>query len=189
MLKPSNISLGVVMAVCAVIPAWADDLALCLDKQVEACTRLIDSGKFDQTNLANLFTARGIAHKAGGEFEHAFADYSEAIRLDPRNAIAFVDRGAAHEAKGELELALADDSEAIRLDPRNAIAFYNRGVTYEKKRELDLAIADFSEATRINPTFALAFNSRGAAHQAKGEGVVQKWPVLGNTDNKDPSAW
>ena len=147
------------MAVCAVIPAWADDLALCLDKQVEACTRLIDSGKFDQTNLANLFTARGIAHKAGGEFEHAFADYSEAIRLDPRNAIAFVDRGAAHEAKGELELALADDSEAIRLDPRNAIAF------------------------------ALAFNSRGAAHQAKGEGVVQKWPVLGNTDNKDPSAW
>jgi len=21
------------------------------------------------------------------------------------------------------------------------------------------------------------------------DGVVQKWPVLGNTDNKDPSAW
>ena len=44
MLKPSKVSLGVVMAVCAVIPAWADDLALCLDNHVDACTRLITLG-------------------------------------------------------------------------------------------------------------------------------------------------
>ena len=46
MLKPNNIALGAVLVVCAAIPALADDNALCLDKQVEACTRLIESGKY-----------------------------------------------------------------------------------------------------------------------------------------------
>jgi len=59
MSKPIRIVLGALMAGCAGVPAWADDRALCLDKQVEACTRLIDSEKQDQANRANLFTVRG----------------------------------------------------------------------------------------------------------------------------------
>ena len=45
------------------------------------------------------------------------ADDSEAIRLHPRLAGAFVDRGLAWLQKGELDKALADEEEAIRLDP------------------------------------------------------------------------
>ena len=134
MLKPSKIALGAAMAFYAAMPAWADDMGLCLDtKQVEACTRLIDSGKYDQILRANLFTLRGFAHKARGELDQAIADYSESIRLDPRNAFVFVDLGVTHENKGELEQAIADYSEAIRINPKVVDAFYNRGLLYEKK--------------------------------------------------------
>jgi len=67
MSKLIKIALGGAMAVSAAIPAWADDLSLCLDKQVEACTRLIESGQNDQARLANFFTHRGIAHQAKGD--------------------------------------------------------------------------------------------------------------------------
>ena len=48
MFKPVSITLGAVMAFCASVPGWADDRDRCADKQVEACTRLIDSANYDQ---------------------------------------------------------------------------------------------------------------------------------------------
>ncbi len=55
------------------------------------------------------------------------ADSTEAIRLDPKNAMAYYNRGRAWYAKGEYDRAIADSTEAIRLDPKNAMAYYNRG--------------------------------------------------------------
>ena len=49
--------------------------------------------------------------------------YSEAIRLRPDYADAFINRGIARKAKGDLEGALQDYSEAIRLRPDYAHAF------------------------------------------------------------------
>jgi Flp pilus assembly protein TadD len=39
------------------------------------------------------------SHK--GYFDHAIADYTEAIRLDPKNAVAYNNRGLAYRAKGD----------------------------------------------------------------------------------------
>jgi Flp pilus assembly protein TadD len=45
------------------------------------------------------------------------ADFNEALRLDPKHALAYNNRGTAWYAKGEVDKANADFNEAFRLDP------------------------------------------------------------------------
>ena len=53
-----------------------------------------------------------------GDYDRAIADYDEAIRLDPRYAVAYYNRGVAYCDKGDYDRAIADYNEAIRLDPK-----------------------------------------------------------------------
>jgi len=62
----------------------------------------------------------------GPEASGAEADYSEAIRLDPKYAEAYYIRGRAWGNKGEYDRAIADYNEAIRLDPKSTWAYNNR---------------------------------------------------------------
>ena len=61
------------------------------------------------------------------EYDKAIADYTEAIRLDPKYARAYNNRGDAWYGKKEYDKAIADYTEAIRLDPEIAEAYNNRG--------------------------------------------------------------
>ena len=66
-------------------------------------------------SLAHLQS--GYAWRNKNENDKAIAEYNEAIRLDPNNAVAYVDRGIAWKAKNEQDKAIADFTEAIRIDP------------------------------------------------------------------------
>ena len=58
------------------------------------------------------------------------SEYDEAIRLDPKNGMAYCGRGAASTAKAEFDKAIASFDEAIRLDPKIAsLSFYKRNRT------------------------------------------------------------
>ena len=59
------------------------------DIRIGGCTRLIQSGRFSNTNLAIAFTNRGNAYERKGQYDRAIRDYTEAIRLKPGYAIAF----------------------------------------------------------------------------------------------------
>src|SRR5262249_3178473 len=78
-----------------------------------------------------------------GDYNGAIAAFSDAMRLDPKNALAFTNRGVAYERKGDMDRAIADYSEAIRLNPNYALASSNRGIAYARKGDNDRAIADF----------------------------------------------
>src|SRR5262249_3443304 len=93
----------------------------------------------------------------------AIADSSEAIRLDPRSALAMSFRGVGYANKGEYERAIADFNDAIRIDPKSTHAFRNRGVVYALKDDYSRTIPDFNVANRLDPNNALAFCNRGKA--------------------------
>ena len=82
-------------------------------------------------------------------FEKAIADYTEAIRLNPKYANAYCNRGATYRHKGELDKAIADYTEAIRLDPSRSEAYNNRGVAYEQMGEKAKAEEDFAKAKKL----------------------------------------
>ena len=61
---------------------------------------------------------RGNAWYAKNEYDTAIADYDDAIRLNPKDALAYNNRGSAWNAKTEYDKAIVDFNEAIRLDPK-----------------------------------------------------------------------
>ena len=101
-----------------------------------------------QPEKARLFD-RAAAAVASGDFDKAIADFTEAIRLDPKEAVAYYKRGMAYGAKGDHDKAIADYTEAIRLNPKSAEAYINRGVVYAGKGEKAKAEADFDQTKKL----------------------------------------
>jgi len=149
-------------------PAAADDVTLCSEEKgdvaIAACTRAINSGVGQpSTNFYN----RGVAYKGKGDDDRAIADYTEAIRLDPKYAKAHFKRGNVYAEKAVYDTAIANYTEAIKLDPKYASAYYNRGFVYHDKGSMDAALADLTEAIRLNPNDANAYNLRGVVYLEK----------------------
>ena len=136
------------------------------------CTQSINSGKWKGRYLAAFYTNRAAAYRATGDNDRAIADLNEAIRLDPKLAMAHNNRGAAYNEQGDNDRAIADYNEAIRIDPKLAMAFSNRGNAYSDKGDNDRAIADYNEAIRLDPERAKAFNHRGYAYSDKDRAIA-----------------
>ncbi len=107
---------------------WQDCRADHPDRNIAGCTRIIESRKAPPAQLAAAYYSRGSAYGERSDYTRALADYSEAIRLNPKNYEFFVSRGLIYEARGEKDRAIADYSEAIRLNPMDFEAFTNRGL-------------------------------------------------------------
>ena len=84
-----------------------------------------------------------------GDNDQAFADYNEAIRLEPKNAIAFYRRGLAYMRKGDDDRAIADYNEALRLNPTYTPAFCKRGIAKLNINDRS-GIADIKKARQLN---------------------------------------
>ena len=78
------------------------------------------------------------------------ADYTEALRLNPKDTITYFNRAETYQVKGMYRQAIQDATEAIRLDPKNAAAYCSRGTAYGKTCQYNPAISDFNEAIRLN---------------------------------------
>ena len=86
-------------------------------------------------DTAKAYLSRGDQHSAIKDYDHAIADYSQAIRLNPDYAEAYNNRGLAYSLTGKTEMAnaIADYSQAIKLRPTYAYAYNNRGVFLQGK--------------------------------------------------------
>jgi tetratricopeptide (TPR) repeat protein len=137
------------------------------ERAIAACTRIIDDHAVIVKNRARAYNNRGLAYANKNDYDRAIADYTEAIRLDPKYADAYGKRGNVYLVRKDNDRAIADYADAIRLNPKFAVAYNNRGLAYANKNDYDHAIADFTEAIRLDPKFAIAYNGRGIANAHK----------------------
>ncbi len=137
---------------------------------IAACTAVIKSGRWRGKDLVWAYEHRGNAYYDSGDNDRAIADYTEAIRLDPKEAFAYNDRGNAYQQKGDYPRAIADYTEAIRINPNYVNAYVNRCWLYLNRDDTgdqDRAVADCSEAIRLDPKDARAYYYRGHAYNNK----------------------
>ena len=76
------------------------------------------------------------------------------IRLDPKDARAYLDRAYALYRLNRFDEALQSYDEAIRFDPSSAAAYFERGVVLDHLNRFDEALQSYDEAIRLYPPYA-----------------------------------
>jgi len=101
------------------------------------------------STTANACLVRGIAYCRKGNLDQAFANLSEAIRLDPRFARPYHNRGFVRMVMGDWEGAISDFDRAIQLNADYALAYHCRGVAHQVLGYSRRAQADFAKAKEL----------------------------------------
>jgi tetratricopeptide (TPR) repeat protein len=121
----------------------------------------------DEPTGVEGYLNRAAERYARGEFDPAIKDLDEAIRLDPKCALAYSGRGAVRFAKKEYDKAIRYVDEAVRLEPDSpSSGYYIRGAAHYMKKDYARAVKDLDEAIKLNPKEAEALNSRAWAAAA-----------------------
>lgn len=123
--------------------------------------------RFDHPVLAEN-DAMGYFNRAAtrydlGDNPGAIADYSEVIRIQPRDDVALNNRGLARYGLGDRDGAIADFDQAVQHNPGNFIAYCNRGFLRSEMGDKMGAIEDYTYALQANPDYTTAYFYRGLA--------------------------
>lgn len=109
------------------------------------------------------------AHLVQRRYDLAVETASEAIRAEPKQAMAYLVRAEALRKLGQPDRALADVAVAIRIDPDRASPWVIRAEILKKRCSFDQAIADATQAIFIDPDNAAAFSIRAECRLAIGD--------------------
>lgn len=100
---------------------------------------------------AEAFKNAGNAHLAAKRAAEAAEAYTQAIELDPENAVYYSNRAAAFTLQGEYEAALEDCRAAVSLNPEYAKGYGRMGAAYMGLGNPDAAIEAYERAVKLDP--------------------------------------
>jgi tetratricopeptide (TPR) repeat protein len=126
------------------------------DKAVDSFRKAANmNGKWHH-DLEAALQHRGLAYLKDNKFPEAIADFSAALKLNPRDT-AILERRAYVEMKvNDFDKALADYSEAMKINPKE-VRYYNlRGYIYELKSDVKNSMADTDYVLKADPNNAEA---------------------------------
>ncbi len=145
---------------------------------------------------AKIYFMLGVADNEINKLHNTYW-YSNAIKLDPNYAEAYINRGVEYiesarqdirlakklnvksrfkSARKSFDFALKDFNKAIQLQPKNAYVYLNRGTVYHEKKKFEQALADYTYAIELEPDNSIAYSNRGATY------VVMKKYLLAISD-------
>ena len=139
------------------------------DDQIAACSQIISSkihrGKpITMDNLPAIYVYRGTAFGKRGDYKKALADFSMAIKLDPKLTMAWGDRGAFYNRYSRFELAIKDFEQATRLDPSFDEGFAGLGYAWFRLGYEDKAITAYTKAIKLAPDFPDYYYARASVY-------------------------
>jgi tetratricopeptide (TPR) repeat protein len=142
------------------------------DQSIEACTRLIQSGRFDGNRLAYAFAYRAWAYRSIRKYDESISDINEVMKLAPDKPTmtsSYVLRGDIHFQEGELDAALSDYRAALALTPNEHDALNGIGRIEKARAEIaprpsPTPIAPPSSTTVPPPTPTVPVTSENWPH-------------------------
>jgi tetratricopeptide (TPR) repeat protein len=115
---------------------------------------------------AGFADARGDCFSKGGDA--AIRACTEAIALNPRDAVSYVNRAYEYLQKGDHARSFADYTRAIEIDPARWDALQGRAWALFKSGRPAAALADADAALKIKADAAQALDTRGHILEALG---------------------
>lgn len=140
-----------------------------LDLALADLERARPKGSMEKEAAVNAAYLRGKLYAQKGERSKAIEGYSEAIALDPDQAIFYLERGAIYDELDRAKEAIADFDRAVILDKGGTVALSHRADQYRKMQLPDEAIRDYTSIIARRPTATTALSARGVAYFAKGD--------------------
>jgi tetratricopeptide (TPR) repeat protein/S1-C subfamily serine protease len=115
-------------------------------------------------SISIVYAARGDYHRNLKNYKQAIDDYTQAIKIDPKNPTYYRDRGVAYGKLKNYKQAIDDYTQAIKIDDKNAIYYVGRGLAYFQLKDYKQAINDYSQAIKIDDKNAIYYNARGLTY-------------------------
>jgi len=158
-------------------------------RAITACNKAIARNGRD----AEAYIVRACAHEylginarsldeRNGEISKSIADFTDAIRAAPTNAVAYYSRGCIYfrfvyvpvadkdghvrAQIGDLDKAVEDWKTAKRLEPKYVHPYMAMGMMYAENGEHDRAIAEYTSVIRLAPWNTGAFWARAESYRA-----------------------
>ncbi|MHA1528241.1 MAG: tetratricopeptide repeat protein [Alphaproteobacteria bacterium] len=119
---------------------WRNEPA---EQVARACTRVIESYRFQSSRLAELFANRAAARLRLGDPDRALADYRSVLKIDPNNPRGLLVRGQVRAREGRHGAALIDFNRVLANGPDRLDARYARALSLAALGDLEGAIADY----------------------------------------------
>ncbi|HKX92053.1 MAG TPA: DUF3857 domain-containing protein [Sphingomicrobium sp.] len=109
------------------------------------------------------FLDRGISLLDSGRYDEAIADFTGAIALDKKNALAYADRALAWLWKNDKERAKADLDAAAAIDPKLPVLLRARGLLAEQQTKWAEAVEAYTASMVRDPGNSFALGHRAIA--------------------------
>jgi tetratricopeptide (TPR) repeat protein len=173
---------SIILSVADASAVDPQDLKNCQDsadlpRMIAACTNLSQEAGLPPGARSMALLKRGFGNYALGNIDAAQADFSEAIRLNPKNNYAHHELGLTFAKKGDLTRAIASLTESINLDPTSAASRFSRGQIYMSEDKLGEAIQDFTEAIKLGADKNTAFTKDEVVDRPKANRVTTDYYV------------
>ena len=139
------------LMVCVTSPAWAGGLDDAKageaafqggndDAAIRLLTKAIESGELSRENLSDVYYNRGLAWGKKGDFDKAIADYTKAIKIEPKDPTAY----------NRLAWLMATCPDGRYRDGKRAVELAEKAVALRDDANfLDTLAAAYAEAGRF----------------------------------------
>jgi tetratricopeptide (TPR) repeat protein len=120
------------------------------DKAIEALRKATELDHKYAPNLAAALQQRATVAANERRFPEAIADFTDAIKVSPKDAGIYERRAAVEMKMNDLTKAMADYSEAIKLNPNEIRYYLYRGYVFESQGDLQNALADTEKVLKLD---------------------------------------
>jgi tetratricopeptide (TPR) repeat protein len=145
------------------------------ETKIAACTKIINNQSETTPDRIKALVLRAWGHNFKNEYDAAYDDIGEAIKLDPNKVDSYDARASMMASAGEVDRPIVDYTAAINLQPEG-YRYLQRGDLYRKRHDFEHAIADykaaaaqFTEKIAAHPDASWAYISRSHAYRDLGD--------------------
>ena len=114
-----------------------------------ACNDLIDGAKVAGADLSAALFVRSQIWRGRNDADRQLSDLNDAIRIDPRNALALAARGNARRSQKSYDLARTDLDAAVAAGPANAETWFQRAFLEREQGDSVRALSDYTQSLKL----------------------------------------
>jgi tetratricopeptide (TPR) repeat protein len=158
------------------------------NKAVELLRKATALDRKYAADLAVAYQQRGFASANAQKFQDAIADFTEALKINSRDARIYEQRAAVEMKMRNYDKALADYSELIKLKP-NEVRYLNyRAYIYEVKDDVQNSMADTEKVLKQDPNNQDAKTRKQRLEQKLAERMPLTPPPRASSPKASPPA-